>query len=101
MTSAYEEPTIRVGISRVYEKVVAIEQHLAVMTCDVKALRETTREEIGDLETRTRALEEGRFPWVKIGGLVAVLALAATVIFGILTLADPGPPPPPPPRPSP
>lgn len=85
-----------VGINSILHKVTEIEKHMAVMSCDLGALRKTTTEEIEDLDNRVRAVEGDRWPWVKIGGLVAVLALVVTIIFGLITALDKQPPPRPP-----
>ena len=89
-----------VGINSILHKVTEIEKHMAVMSCDLGALRKTTTEEIEDLDTRMRVVEAERFPWVKIGSMVAVAALITTLVFGVIALNNTGGnPPPPPPRP--
>lgn len=84
-----------VGISRIFDKVADIEKHIAVMSCDLGALRKTSEEGFKDLDARVDALEADRFPWKKIGALVAVAALVVSIAFGLIAMND-GPPPPPP-----
>lgn len=85
-----------ISINRIFEKVADIEKHLAVMACDLTALRGDTKDQLHDLDARVDALEEDRFPWKKIGALVAVAALVVSVVFGVLAIQDDGHPPPPP-----
>jgi hypothetical protein len=82
----------RVSISRILEKVTAMESMLAVMACDLKALRESTDEELKDLDQRARALEADRFPWRVIGGMVAVITLILTAVIFLVSQDDPPPP---------
>lgn len=84
-----------VGINRILDKVSDMEKHMAVMACDLGALRKTSEEGFKELDARVDALEGDRFPWKKIGGLVAVAALLVSITFGILSMNS-GPPPPPP-----
>lgn len=84
----------RVSISRILEKVTSMESTLAVMACDLKALRESTHEEISDLDTRTRSLEADRFPWKVIGGMVAVATLILTAVIFLVSQNEQPPPPP-------
>ena len=74
-----------VGINTILHKVTEIEKHIAVMTCDLSALRKSTKETLTDLDVRLDVLEGDRWPWVKIGSGVAVLALIAAIIFGVLS----------------
>lgn len=87
-----------VGINTILQKVTDMERTLAVMACDLSALRKTTTEEIGELRDDVDVLKADRWPWMKIGGLVAVAGLVASVVFGILAQqpapADHRPPPP-------
>lgn len=69
-----------VGISAILHKVTEMEKHMAVMACDLSALRKTTTEDIADLDTRMRATEADRFPWAKIAGIVGLLGLVVAVI---------------------
>jgi len=91
MTGAHhaEEPMARVGIGRILEKVTAMEATLAVQACAIQAIVEDVKE----LRTGVSALEENRFPWKVIGGLVAVCALIVSV--AVAMTSGTGPPPPP------
>ncbi len=89
MTSGmYEEPMARVSISRILEKVTAMESVLAVVSADVKAIRD----DVGDLDTRVRSLEGDRFPWKVIGGIVGVAALILTAVIFLASQNDQPPP---------
>jgi len=90
VTAAYEEPTARIGISRILEKVTAMESAMAVQACAIQALVEDVKE----LRQGVDGLEEARFPWKVIGGLVAIGALIVSVVVAVT--AGGGPPPPPP-----
>ena len=83
-----EEPVARVGISRILEKVTAMEATMAVQACAVQAIVEDVKE----LRTSVGALEENRFPWKVIGGMVAVGALVVSIV-AILVSGNPPPPP--------
>lgn len=89
MTAAYEEPVARIGIGRILEKVTAMESTLAVQACAIQAIVEDVRE----LRTSVAALEENRFPWKVIGGIVAVATLILTSIIFLVSQDDPPPPP--------
>lgn len=85
-----EEPMARVGIGRILEKVTAMESTLAVQACAIQAFSE----DIKELSTRMGAMEENRFPWRVIGGLVAIGALIVSVVVAITATGNPPPPPP-------
>lgn len=93
MTAAYgDEPTARVGINRILEKVTSIETTLAVAVSDMKTQHATTTASLKDLDTRVDALESTRFPWKVIGGIVAVGALLLALVT-FVEGRDPAPPP--------
>lgn len=78
----------RVGISRILEKVTAMEATLAVQACAVQAIVEDVKE----LRTSVGALEENRFPWKVIGGMAAIGALMVAVIAAMMSGNTPPPP---------
>lgn len=88
MSAAYEEPVARIGIGRILEKVTAMESTLAVQACAIQAIVEDVKE----VRASVAALEENRFPWRVIGGIVAVATLVLTAITFLMSQNDPPPP---------
>jgi hypothetical protein len=90
------EPSIHIGMSRIYEELMAIQSAVTKMSCDLGALRQTAFEHREDHESRLRALEANRWPWKLIGGVVAVAALVVSILAVLMSQDDSGPPPKPP-----
>ena len=83
-----EEPVARIGISRILEKVTAMEATLAVQACAIQAFAEDLKE----LKTSVTAMEADRFPWKIIGGIVGLATLAVAVIALLISTSDEPPP---------
>lgn len=86
-----------VGISTILGKVTDMERHMAVISADLTTFHATAAARLADLDHRMDKLEDDRWPWKKIAGLVGAAAFIASLIFGLMAQqpADNGRPPPP------
>jgi len=74
------EPGVTITLSRIYEKLTRVEAVAQRVAADVKAIKSAQH----DHEERLRELEENRWPWKVLGGLVAVGSLIVGAIALIL-----------------
>lgn len=74
------EPAVHIGLSAIYQEVLAIKARLGPIAQDLKALRRSTHDSFEDHETRIRASEGGRMPWGVISGLVGLGALGVATV---------------------
>lgn len=85
------EPSLRIGLTRIYDKVLDIDEKLTILSCDLKALRSSTGEDRHDFDHRLATLETAaaaapRVPWKQVAGVVGILGLIATVIGLIVSV---------------
>jgi hypothetical protein len=74
------EPAVHIGLTAIYRELMAIKEQLGPMACDLRALRETTKEGLDDLDNRVDSLEARRIPWGILGGAVGIGGLLVSVI---------------------
>jgi hypothetical protein len=74
------EPGVVISLRSIYEKLTRVEATTVNTARDVKAVKAAQ----GDHERRLRELEENRWPWKVIAGLVALGGLVVA-IFGLIT----------------
>ena len=71
-----DEPVARIGITRILEKVTAMESMLAVQACAIQAYGEDLRE----LSGRMAAMESTRIPWGRLATIAGVISATVAVI---------------------
>lgn len=79
----------RIGISRILEKVTAMESTMAVQACAIQALVEDVKE----LHVSVEAIKGDRFPWKVIGGMAAIGSLIVAALAVMMSMGSPPPPP--------